>query len=146
LEAETGGVYPPPPQTPAPRAKTLGDLLEAAHVVLSAGPTQPEWTRAESTVTSAPVVPGYEILELLGYGGMGVVYKARHLRLGRLVALKMIRARVSASSEIVERFRTEAQAIARLGHPNVIQVYEVGEVAGQPYPLMASLVNRRTSE
>jgi serine/threonine protein kinase len=133
-DADTGGVYPPPPpQTPAPRAKPLDDLLEAARAALSAGPTQPEWTGTQSTVTSAPVVPGYEILELLGCGGMGVVYKARHLRLGRLVALKMIRARVSASSEIVERFRTEAQAIARLGHPNVIQVYEVGEVEGQPY-------------
>jgi tetratricopeptide (TPR) repeat protein len=64
---------------------------------------------------------------------MGVVYKARHLRLNRLVALKMIRAGSGASPEMVERFRTEAEAIARLRHPNIIQIYEVGETGGQSF-------------
>jgi serine/threonine protein kinase len=75
-----------------------------------------------------PSVPGYEVLELLGRGGMGVVYKARQLGLDRLVALKMILA-----GECVARFRSEAQAAARLQHPNIVQVHEIGEHNGVPY-------------
>jgi tetratricopeptide (TPR) repeat protein len=80
-----------------------------------------------------PAVPGYEVLGEVGRGGMGVVYQARHLALHRLVALKTIRTRADARPEMVDRFRTEAEAIARLVHPNIIQVYEVGEIDGQPY-------------
>jgi serine/threonine protein kinase len=80
-----------------------------------------------------PEVPGYEILGVLGRGGMGVVYKARQVGLGRLVALKMIRASGHAGPEEVARFRREAQAIARLHHPSIVQIYEVGESAGQPF-------------
>jgi tetratricopeptide (TPR) repeat protein len=77
---------------------------------------------------SFPAVPGYAILEVLGRGGMGIVYKARQLGLDRLVALKMIR-----PGECVDRFRTEAQAAARLQHPNIVQVHEIGEHDGVPY-------------
>ncbi len=78
-------------------------------------------------------VPGYELLEKLGQGGMGVVYKARQIDLDRLVALKMIPAGPNGTSVEAERFWAEAQAAARLQHPNIVQVYEVGMQKGLPY-------------
>jgi serine/threonine protein kinase len=80
-----------------------------------------------------PVIAGHEILGELGRGGMGVVYKARQLKLNRLVALKMILAGSHAGSEQLERFLTEARAVARIQHPNIVQIYEIGEQGGLPY-------------
>ena len=80
-----------------------------------------------------PAVPGYEILGVLGRGGMGVVYQARQLKAQRLVALKMIRSVEHASPQDRLRFQIEAEAVARLQHPNIVQLYEVGELRGQPY-------------
>lgn len=82
---------------------------------------------------SLPAIPGYEVQGVIGFGGMGVVYKARHLILNRTVAIKMPIA--GSFATVVERQRhvREAQAAAALDHPNIIKVHDVGEFEGRPY-------------
>jgi formylglycine-generating enzyme required for sulfatase activity len=80
-----------------------------------------------------PEIPGYEILGICGHGGMGVVYRARQLGANRLVGLKMIRAVEHASPTERLRFQIEAEAVARLQHPHIVPLHEVGEVRGQPF-------------
>jgi serine/threonine protein kinase len=80
-----------------------------------------------------PRLEGFEILGTLGHGGMGVVYKARQAGLDRLVALKVILAGAHASPQEVSRFRREAETVARLQHPNIVQIYEIGEQEGSPF-------------
>ena len=80
-----------------------------------------------------PRITGYEILGVLGTGGMGIVYKARHLRLDRLVALKMIKAGAGAQPDDLARFEAEARAVAAIDHPNIIKIFEIGEHDGLPY-------------
>jgi WD40 repeat protein/predicted Ser/Thr protein kinase len=80
-----------------------------------------------------PTVPGYEVLKELGRGGMGVVYWAFQLELHRPVALKMIRGGVDAAPQQLARFRAEAEAVARLQHPNIVQIYDVGLEGSLPY-------------
>ena len=80
-----------------------------------------------------PRIRGYEMQGILGRGGMGVVYKAWHLRLNRAVAVKMLLAGVYARTEELERFLREAEAVAGLRHVNVVQVHDVGDLNGQPY-------------
>lgn len=81
---------------------------------------------------TAPLFPGYDVLEVLGAGGMGIVYKARQHAPSRIVALKTFHG-VDASREVRERFVAEANAVARLQHPNIIQIFEVGEHAGRRF-------------
>ncbi len=78
-------------------------------------------------------IAGYQILEVLGIGGMGIVYKARHERLDRFVALKMIRAGLSARPEDLARFESEAKAVAAIEHSNIVKIFEIGEHDGLPY-------------
>lgn len=80
-----------------------------------------------------PNIPGYEILSELGRGGMAVVYKARQLRLNRLCALKMILPGEHAGAELPVRLLAEAETIARIRHPNVVQIYGLGDHDGRLY-------------
>ena len=88
----------------------------------------------------------YQILDLLGRGGMAVVYKARDLKLGRIVALKMIAAGGDASAAQLDRFRSEAQAVARLRHPNIIAIYAIGEHENRPYLTLGLAAGGNLSE
>src|SRR5512142_384755 len=93
----------------------------------------------------------YEILDKLGEGAMGVVWRARDTALGRVVALKMLSADLAEEEELHKRFQREAEAIGRLSHPNVVTVYDLGQTEGKLYMAMEllegddlrSLIDRR---
>ncbi len=154
LATRTGAGTPWPLPTPAPPADLPPPTqVEAGGPALSpptpetrvsnAGPPQTSdqypaeiAAAAQASILAAGggiAVPGYEILGELGQGGMGIVYKARQVALNRVVALKMILAGAQAGRDQVARFLVEAEAIARLRHPNIVQIHDVGTHGGRAY-------------
>ncbi|MBX9585467.1 MAG: serine/threonine-protein kinase [Gemmataceae bacterium] len=127
--------------TPADLCRDTPELLDEvtrrvrALEVLYGVPNRPSDTPAPAGLTlgGPPVVPGYEVGEELGRGGMGVVWQARDVALGRPVALKMLPGGAGHSAQARARFQVEAEAAAGLHHPHIVQVYEVGEAGGCPY-------------
>jgi len=107
---------------------------------------EPELTEWPETMLQPPCrFAGYELLEEIGRGGMGIVYRARQLNLDREVAVKMILRGPLASGADRERFRVEAEATARLDHPNIVPVYEVGQSQQRPYFSMKFIRGRTLS-
>ncbi len=132
---------PPPPTPPRPPADWVTSPFgghpdtptQAANPTEAWTPqTPPSWANRVPR-PGEPVIPGYQILGEVGRGGMGVVYKARHERLKRVVALKLLAFGPEVGPHAVASIQAEAEAVARLHNPNVIQIFEIGEYAGRPY-------------
>jgi serine/threonine protein kinase len=103
---------------------------------LTGEPAQPAPAPALTPEEIAPFFPQLEIIEFLGRGGMGAVYKARQPRLDRLVALKILAPEREQDPAFASRFEKEAQALARLSHPNIVTIHDFGETSGMYYLLM----------
>jgi WD40 repeat protein/tRNA A-37 threonylcarbamoyl transferase component Bud32 len=121
---------------PIPRRQETSALRVSSEPTVSHEPVKSESESSATWLTaSGPVAhpPGFVIVAELGKGGMGVVYKAEQIDLKRVVALKMIRAADDATAQERDRFRAEAESLARLRHPNIVSIYEVGEHQGRPF-------------
>jgi tRNA A-37 threonylcarbamoyl transferase component Bud32 len=107
-----------------------GSQENGPELAATAPPTPPGRFAAPQPAELAPHFPHLEILELLGQGGMGAVYKARQRQLNRLVALKILPPEVAQDPAFAERFQREAQALAQLSHPQIVSVYDSGKANG----------------
>jgi serine/threonine protein kinase len=128
-----------PPTTPAPGGTPTfppeaGALLRDLRLDLT--PSERDTASVAPLPDRPPTVPGFEILGELGRGGMGVVYKARQLSLNRTVALKMVLGVGPVDAHGLVRFLAEAEAVAAVRHPNVVQVYDSGHHDGRPFYAM----------
>jgi serine/threonine protein kinase len=133
-------VTPAPPTAPAASAGTeTAPGGYAEELTLIQTPTDVARALAFVPPPHTAVVPGYDIIGELGRGGMGVVYKARQIKLDRIVALKMVLGAGHADPRELARFVTEVQAVAAVRHTNVIQVYDSGECNGYPFLAMEFL-------
>lgn len=122
----------------APRIRDALKWVESIDAEFDAMFPTPERSPTKPSA-DLPRIDGYDIEAILGHGGMGVVYRARHRTLERPVALKMLLAGSHAEPSELERFRREAVAVAQLRHPNIVAVYDVGEFEGQPFFTMELL-------
>ena len=120
---------PPSPSTPLSSQEAPSAPPTRDGTMLTGGATFVQAPSSASTL----VIPGYVIIGELGHGGMGVVYKAKHIKADRVVALKMILASKHASVQDQVRFQIEAEAVARLQHANIVQLHDVGEHDGMPF-------------
>jgi WD40 repeat protein/Flp pilus assembly protein TadD len=136
-------IFPEPPEEEPPEAPTmphrrpLGEPTGAGWpATLAPGEVALPHPGSDGLPPAAgaglPALPGYEILGLLGLGGMGIVYRARQTALNRTVAVKCLRG-TQLTAEELARFRREAEAMAGLAHPNIVPVYDVGSPDGQPF-------------
>ncbi|HUE71219.1 MAG TPA: serine/threonine-protein kinase [Pirellulaceae bacterium] len=117
-----------PPSAPPQAGSTTSPTLDWS---AAQGASHP--LRAAVSTTAARQIGEYDVGAELGRGGMGVVYQARHRQLGRVVALKMIRSGAHADAEELDRFLVEARAVARLQHPGIVQIFDIGQHDGLPY-------------
>jgi eukaryotic-like serine/threonine-protein kinase len=114
--------------------------------VRSLSPSSPNTPEANGLEVTAIDFGKYELLGELGRGGMGVVFKARQKDLDRLVAIKMILSSRLASAELITRFHAESRSTARLRHPNIVKIYETGQINGQNYYAMEYLEGKSLNE
>jgi WD40 repeat protein/tetratricopeptide (TPR) repeat protein len=141
------------PPRPAPADRTGDPTVSTAvdqstsssslpHMSVTAIELASEYTKGENNDKGSDPLPAgirvryfgdYELQKVLGEGGMGIVYKARQISLNRAVALKMIKSTRFVSDDELHRFRNEAEAVARLDHPNIVPIFEVGQFEDQHY-------------
>jgi len=120
--------------SPIAEAETVPPGPESA---IAIGPRAVSASSLNSAIAPLlPIIPGYEIVGELGRGGMGIVFKARQMKLDRLVAMKVLPAATAGDSTFADRFGREARALARLSHPHIVTVHDFGQTEGQSYLVM----------
>ncbi|CAN5593004.1 hypothetical protein BH11ARM2_BH11ARM2_04730 [soil metagenome] len=110
------------------------------------GTTQGRWGRRTKIDIPLPVIPGYEVVDHLGSGGMGAVWSARFLALNQLRAVKVLDKALAQDAQFLERFGQEAKALGRLDHPNVVKVYDANAENDPPYIAMDWVEGRTLTE
>jgi serine/threonine-protein kinase len=117
---------------PSAKVSLLGRLVDSGHLA----PSQARRVQQELATPAAQQIPGYQLLEKLGQGSMGIVYKARQISMNRSVAIKVLHPRLAANPKYLERFTQEAHIAARLNHNNVVQAIDVGSIGNLNYFIM----------